>query len=116
MEGTETDWKGAAKRGSFEDTGAGRKDEEVGGERGVGSRNAKRSRAGGARPQGRFESLRLGGDLISAVDPACVRPDDGASSDCRAARASAAGTVDPFGAHDGVRFGNERDAQESRQD
>jgi hypothetical protein len=88
----------------------------VGGERGVGSRNAKRSRAGGARPQGRFESLRLGGDLISAVDPACVRPDDGASSDCRAARASAAGTVDAFGAHDGVRFGNERDAQESRQD
>jgi hypothetical protein len=54
--------------------------------------------------------------LVSAVDAAGVRPDDGASSDCRAARASAAGTVDAFGAHDGVRFGNERDAQESRQD
>jgi hypothetical protein len=48
--------------------------------------------------------------LVSAVDAAGVRPDDGASSDCRAARASAAGTVDAFGAHDGVRFGNERDA------
>jgi hypothetical protein len=92
--------KGAAKHGSFEGAGTGWKDEEVDGERRVGSRHAKRSRAGGARPQGRFESLRLGGDLISAVGAAGVRPDDGASSDCRAARASAAGTVDAFGAHD----------------
>jgi len=33
MEGTETGRKGAAKHGSFEGTGAGWKDEEVGGER-----------------------------------------------------------------------------------
>jgi hypothetical protein len=57
-----------------------------------------------------------GMSLVFAVDAAGVRPDDGASSDCRAARASAARTVDAFRAHDGVRFGNERDAQESRQD
>ena len=66
------------------------------------------ARGDGARPRGM--------SLVSAVDAAGVRPDDAASSDCRAARASAAGTVDAFGAYDGVRFGDERDAQESRQD
>ena len=61
-----------------------------------------------ARPQGM--------SLVSAVDASATVVAVIRTRDHRAARASAAGTVDAFGAHDGVCFGNERDAQESRQD
>ena len=56
-------------------------------------------------------------DVLSAMNADAGRwPWDWFGDDHGAVGAGTAGFHHAFGAYDGVRFGNERDAQESRQD